>query len=39
VNHPTTGNLVVLVETPGFDDSSKSDIEILTMIADWLVKT
>jgi len=38
-NHPVTGDPVVLVETPGFDDSVKSDVEILTMIADWLMKT
>ncbi|KAG8797240.1 hypothetical protein FRC16_009108 [Serendipita sp. 398] len=29
---------VVLVDTPGFDDTYKSDIEILTMIAEFLVK-
>jgi hypothetical protein len=39
VDHPTTGDSVVLVEIPGFDDSSKSDEEVLTVIADWLVKT
>jgi len=39
VDHPITGSPVVLVDTPGFDDSSKSDVEILTMIAGWLVKT
>ncbi|KIM86840.1 hypothetical protein PILCRDRAFT_317843 [Piloderma croceum F 1598] len=38
-NSSTSGQSVVLVETPGFDDSSKSDEEILTMIADWLMKT
>jgi predicted GTPase len=39
VAHPITGSPVVLVDTPGFDDSSKSDEEILTMIANWLVDT
>jgi predicted GTPase len=39
VAHPITGSPVVLVDTPGFDDSSKSDEEILTMIVDWLVGT
>jgi predicted GTPase len=27
---------VVLVDTPGFDDTHKSDVDILKMIADWL---
>ncbi|KAF8557847.1 hypothetical protein OG21DRAFT_1406224 [Imleria badia] len=27
---------VVLVDTPGFDDTFKSDLEILDMISDWL---
>ncbi|OCH84690.1 P-loop containing nucleoside triphosphate hydrolase protein [Obba rivulosa] len=31
------GRRVRLVDTPGFDDSSKSDAEILTQIADFLV--
>lgn len=26
----------VLVDTPGFDDTVKSDLEILNMISDWL---
>ncbi|KAL6302092.1 P-loop containing nucleoside triphosphate hydrolase protein [Sparassis latifolia] len=30
---------VVFVDTPGFDDTYKSDLEILQMIADWLKKT
>lgn len=29
---------LVFVDTPGFDDANKSDIEILTMIAEFLVK-
>ena len=37
VSHLNDGRPVVLVDTPGFDDTYKS--EILTMIADWLVKT
>jgi len=36
--HPTDGYPVVFVDTPGFDDTYKSDVEILAMIADWLVK-
>ncbi len=27
---------ITLVDTPGFDDSERSDTEILTLIADWL---
>ncbi|KAF9450922.1 hypothetical protein P691DRAFT_757794 [Macrolepiota fuliginosa MF-IS2] len=30
---------IVLVDTPGFDDTTKSDMEILQMISDWLRKT
>jgi hypothetical protein len=32
------GRHVVLVDTPGFDDTFKSDIDILEIIATWLVK-
>ncbi|KIM82904.1 hypothetical protein PILCRDRAFT_820198 [Piloderma croceum F 1598] len=39
VNHPIDGRPVVLVDTPGFDDTYKSDLEILAMIAEWLVET
>jgi hypothetical protein len=39
VSHPTDRQPVVFVDTPGFDDTFKSDTEILSMIADWLVKT
>ncbi|KIM78703.1 hypothetical protein PILCRDRAFT_824143 [Piloderma croceum F 1598] len=38
VTHPMDGKPVVLVDTPGFGDTSKSDTEILAMIAEWLVK-
>ena len=30
---------IILVDTPGFDDTQKTDMEILTMIADWLTAT
>jgi predicted GTPase len=30
---------VVFVDTPGFDDTNKTDGEILELIADWLNKT
>ena len=31
-----SGRHVVLVDTPGFDDTYKSDLDILNMISDWL---
>ena len=30
---------VILVDTPGFDDTNMSDTQVLGMIADWLQKT
>ena len=30
------GRRVVLIDTPGFDDTTKSDTEVLRMIADFL---
>jgi len=36
--HPTEGHIVTFVDTPGFDDTFKSNTEIVTTIADWLVK-
>ncbi|KXN89094.1 L-type lectin-domain containing receptor kinase IV.3 [Leucoagaricus sp. SymC.cos] len=39
VRHPKYGTRVVLVDTPGFDDTTRTDMEILTMISDWLTKT
>jgi len=30
---------VVFVDTPGFDDTNKSDADILKMVADWLKAT
>jgi predicted GTPase len=39
VLHPVTGEPVVFVDTPGFDDTCKSDTEVMEMITDWLVKT
>ena len=30
---------IVLVDTPGFDDSGCTDYEILKIITEWLVKT
>jgi GTPase Era involved in 16S rRNA processing len=39
MNHETYQNQIVLVDTPGFDDTHRSDMEILEMIGDWLKKT
>ena len=36
---PLDGRPVVLIDTPGFDDSSKSDTEILKSIAAYLAST
>ena len=33
------GRLVTLIDTPGFDDTSKSDTDILNMIATFLATT
>jgi hypothetical protein len=30
---------LVLVDTPGFDDTLRSDVKVLTMIAKWLNQT
>lgn len=38
-DHPKYANRLVLVDTPGFDDTHRSDVEILKMISDWLKKT
>ncbi|KAF8811037.1 hypothetical protein BYT27DRAFT_7185147 [Phlegmacium glaucopus] len=38
-DHPKYANRLVLVDTPGFDDAEKSDMEILQMIGDWLKQT
>ena len=37
-NHPLHGDRIVLVDTPGFDDTNKSDLEILQMVSNWLQK-
>ena len=37
-NHPVHGDRLVLVDTPGFDDTNKSDLEILQMVSNWLRK-
>jgi predicted GTPase len=30
---------IILVDTPGFDDTHMTDIEVLCLIADWLTET
>lgn len=35
-NDPTYGDRLVLVDTPGFDDTHISDLEVLEMISKWL---
>lgn len=39
VKHPKYGDRIVLVDTPGFDDTSRTDKQVLQMIGDWLQKT
>ena len=36
--HPTDNSSVILVDTPGFDDTNKSDIIILGQISQWFVR-
>lgn len=36
--HPKTKHPIVFVDTPGFDDTFKSDTEILALIEAWLVQ-
>jgi len=33
------GRRIVLIDTPGFDDTTKSDTDVLKMIADFLATT
>jgi len=35
-NHPVYGDHLVFVDTPGFDDTNKSDLEVLQIIGSWL---
>jgi len=39
LEHETYGSRIVLVDTPGFEDSKRSDEEILKLIGEWLKKT
>ncbi|PPR03426.1 hypothetical protein CVT24_012695 [Panaeolus cyanescens] len=38
-NHPLFHNNIVMVDTPGFDDTKKTDLQILEMIGNWLQET
>jgi len=37
-NHPVYEDRLILLDTPGFDDTKKTDFEILQLISDWLVQ-
>ena len=39
IRYQLSGINIVFVDTPGFDDTYKTDVEILQMIADWLNST
>ena len=39
LDHEQYGSRIVLVDTPGFNDTEKSDEYILKLIGDWLKKT
>ncbi|KAJ3561368.1 hypothetical protein NP233_g10237 [Leucocoprinus birnbaumii] len=39
VKHPKYGDRIVLVDTPGFDESYRSSTQVLQMINRWLQKT
>ena len=40
IQHPTEENRrIILVDTPGFDDTNVDDVEILKSIADWLAQS
>ncbi|KAF7973138.1 hypothetical protein HWV62_16188 [Athelia sp. TMB] len=36
--HPSDGRPVVFVDTPGFDATNRSDIDVFRLIADWVVE-
>ena len=39
LDHKQYGSRIVLVDTPGFDDSKRTDVHILELIGKWLEKT
>jgi predicted GTPase len=38
LNHPVHDDRLVLVDTPGFDDTNKSDLDVLQIVSNWLQK-
>lgn len=36
---PVAGRLITLIDTPGFDDSDRSDTDILNLVAGYLAQT
>jgi hypothetical protein len=38
-SHLRDGDLILFVEPPGFDNPDMLDVEIVSKVADWLVKT
>ena len=40
IQHPTEEDRsIILVDTPGFDDTNVDDVDILKSIADWLAQS
>ena len=39
VKHPIYGDRIVLVDTPGFNDTARTSMQVLQMISIWLQKT
>lgn len=39
VTHEKYGDRIVLVDTPGFDDTTRSDMQILEIIGKWMAQT
>ena len=39
LDHERYGSRIILVDTPGFDDSNRTDEQILKLIGSWLKKT
>ena len=39
ISFPELGFAIHFVDTPGFDDTTKSDVDIFKMISDWLHNT
>lgn len=39
VRLPFPGLSLCFVDTPGFDDTNRSDLDVLKLISDWLMNT